>query len=79
MAKVYKATIEYTIYPDENGLIESDFDIFDEDEIADNHRTPDELIKFVKEEFYDMLMSNFQTEHTYNSIWNSINVEVIND
>ncbi len=48
MAKVYRATIQYTIYPDENGLLEGDFDIYDEDEIKDNHRTPEELRTLVR-------------------------------
>jgi len=70
MAKRYTATISYTIYPDENGLLESDFDILDEDELADNYRTPDELIRFVKEEFYEML-----TDGTMR-FWDWIDVEV---
>ena len=70
MAKVYRAVIEYTIYPDENGLIESDFDLYDEDELADNHRTPDELIHLVKEDLYEMVTD----PHT--RIWDWINVEV---
>jgi hypothetical protein len=70
MAKRYTATISYTIYPDENGLLESDFDILDEDELEDNHRTPDELIRFVKEEFYEML-----TDGTMR-FWDWIDVEV---
>ena len=71
MAKVYRAVIEYTIYPDENGLIESDFDLYDEDELADNHRTPDELISLVREELYEMVTD----PHT--RIWDWINVEVL--
>jgi hypothetical protein len=73
MAKVYRAVIEYAIYPDENGLLESDFDMLDEDELAENHRTPDELIELVKDEFYEML--------TDGSIrfWDWINVEVVDE
>ncbi len=70
MAKRYTATISYTIYPDENGLLESDFDILDEDELEDNYRTPDELIRLVKEEFYEML-----TDGTMR-FWDWIDVEV---
>ncbi len=70
MAKRYTATISYTIYPDENGLLESDFDILDEDELADNYRTPDQLIRLVKEEFYEML-----TDGTMR-FWDWIDVEV---
>jgi hypothetical protein len=54
-------------------LIESDFDLYDEEELADNHRTPDELIHLVKEELYEMVTD----PHT--RIWDWINVEVIND
>ena len=72
MSKVYRAVIEYAIYPDENGLLESDYEMLDEDELAESHRTPDELMALVQEEFYEML--------TDGSIrfWDWINVEVIN-
>jgi hypothetical protein len=73
MSKVYRAVIEYAIYPDENGLLESDYEMLDEDELAESHRTPDELMALVQEEFYEML--------TDGSIrfWDWINVEVINE
>jgi hypothetical protein len=70
MAKTYTATISYTIYPDENGLLESDYEMLDEDELAESHRTPDELMALVKEEFYEML-----TDGTMR-FWDWIDVEV---
>jgi hypothetical protein len=70
MAKVYTATISYTIYPDEFGLLESDYEMLDEDELAESHRTPDELMALVKEEFYEML-----TDGTMR-FWDWIDVEV---
>jgi hypothetical protein len=70
MAKTYTATISYTIYPDENGLLESDFDLYDEEELADNHRTPDELYALVKEELYEMIVTS------YKHLWDWIDVEV---
>jgi len=73
MAKVYTAVIEYAIYPDENGLLESDFDMLDEDELAESHRTPDELMALVKEEFYDMLIDGSVR------FWDWINVEVLDE
>ena len=78
MAKKYTATISYTIYPDENGLLESDFDSLDEDELADthNHRTPDELFTLVKEELYEIIYNGVLKE---NNLWNMIDVEVTND
>ena len=72
MAKTYTATISYTIYPDENGLLEGDFDIYDEDEIKDNHRTPEELRTLVRDELYEML-TDF---HNQKYLWNWIDVEV---
>jgi hypothetical protein len=73
MSKVYRAVIEYAIYPDENGLLESDYEMLDEDELAESHRTPDELMALVQEEFYEML--------TDGSIrfWDWINVEVLDE
>lgn len=73
MTKAYKATIEYTIYPDENGLLDGDFDMYDEDELKDNHRTPDELKTLVREELFEMI-TDF---HNYNNLYNWIDVEVI--
>jgi hypothetical protein len=70
MAKTYTATISYTIYPDEFGLLESDYEMLDEDELAESHRTPDELMALVKEEFYEML-----TDGTMR-FWDWIDVEV---
>ena len=70
MPKIYKATISYTIYPDENGLLESDFDLYDEDELADNHRTPDELVQLVKDDLYEMLTDGSMR------IWDWIDVEI---
>jgi hypothetical protein len=73
MSKVYRAVIEYAIYPDEFGLLESDYEMLDEDELAESHRTPDELMALVQEEFYEML--------TDGSIrfWDWINVEVLDE
>jgi hypothetical protein len=76
MAKRYTATITYTIYPDENGLLESDYDILDEDELTDNHRTPDELIKYVREEMYEIITNGVLKER---NIWEMIEVEVGED
>lgn len=73
MAKTYTAKISYTIYPDENGLLESDFDLYDEDELADNHRTPDELLTLVKEELYEMITDGSMR------IWDWIDVEVVDE
>jgi hypothetical protein len=73
MAKTYTATISYTIYPDEFGLLESDYEMLDEDELAESHRTPDELMALVKEEFYEML-----TDGTMR-FWDWIDVEVANE
>jgi len=70
MAKVYTATISFTIYPDEFGLLESDYDMLDEEDLANSHRTPDELISLVKDELYEVVMD----PHT--RIWDWINVEV---
>ena len=70
MPKIYKATISYTIYPDENGLIESDFDLLDDDELADNHRTPDELVQLVKDDLYEMITDGSMR------IWDWIDVEI---
>ena len=70
MAKVYTAKISYTIYPDEFGLLESDYEMLDEDELAESHRTPDELMALVQEEFYDMLIDGSIR------FWDWINVEV---
>lgn len=73
MPKTYTAKISYTIYPDENGLLESDFGLYDEDELADNHRTPDELLTLVKEELYEMITDGSMR------IWDWIDVEVADE
>lgn len=70
MAKTYTATISFTIYPDEFGLLESDYDMLDEEDLANSHRTPDELISLVKDEFYEMLTDGSMR------FWDWINVEV---
>lgn len=70
MPKIYRAVIQYTIYPDENGLLESDRDLYDEDELADNHRTPDELVQLVKEDLYEMITDGSMR------IWDWIDVEI---
>lgn len=75
MAKAYKATISYTIYPDENGLLEGDFDMYDEDELKDNHRTPEELTNLVRDELFEMITDHY----AYKNLWNWIDVEVVNE
>jgi hypothetical protein len=71
MAKIYRAVIQYTIYPDENGLLESDRDLYDEEELADNHRTPDELVRLVKDDLYEMITDGSMR------IWDWIDVEIL--
>lgn len=71
MAKIYRAMIQYTIYPDENGLLESDRDLYDEEELADNHRTPDELVQLVKDDLYEMITDGSMR------IWDWIDVEIL--
>lgn len=71
MAKIYRAVIQYTIYPDENGLLESDRDLYDEEELADNHRTPDELVQLVKDDLYEMITDGSMR------IWDWIDVEIL--
>jgi hypothetical protein len=71
MAKIYRAVIQYTIYPDENGLLESDHDLYDEEELADNHRTPDELVRLVKDDLYEMITDGSMR------IWDWIDVEIL--
>jgi hypothetical protein len=63
--------IQYTIYPDENGLLESDRDLYDEEELADNHRTPDELVQLVKDDLYEMITDGSMR------IWDWIDVEIL--
>lgn len=72
MAKRYIAKIEYTIYPDENGLLESDYDMYDDD-LEDRHRTPDELIAMVREDMFEIITNGVK----YNDLWNMIDVEVV--
>jgi hypothetical protein len=67
MAKIYRATITFDIYPEENGLL---------DMITDNGENPmteEELIEFARSEMIEVIYNGAK----YGDIENMVDVEVI--
>lgn len=77
MAKAYKAVIAFTIYPDENGILEHEREFEDEDKLEP--RTLVEIYDLARQELWAYIMENARTEHIYHSIWNGISIEEIEE
>lgn len=63
----YRAFIEMTFEPDENGYLE--WEVFEEE--YDKPRTEDEMLRFFQQEIYDYV-SDYSID-----LWNAIRVERI--
>lgn len=68
MSKVYRASIVFDIYPEENSLLEQ----WQEDGVE---MTEEQIINFAREELAEVIFNGVK----YNEIWDMIDVEVIDE